>query len=342
MNSHLASIMPSFIVTYLRNSPANPCNCRLESEHNEPQSPSSRLVQRFFSVGQEHGIEKLFPVHPAACPKLYCFTAWRHFLRRAGKCLCLMGLILSVVFPQVSVAETTWRSIELHHRSASELIRRLQPLLTDDIRLATDGNRLLVAAPEGLAEDMAHLIAGMDRPLPCYDVVLWRRSSSCGGIKPDAQEQDRINSIRCYSSGSPPGFKSRIRLDADEEAMVLFEPQNQHYALETYGSYVLMRSVSRMAPYWRISLQPAGEEQVRLMIQQWRGADTHELDVNPSLQSEESFATRLTIPLRSWEVLTESMPDYAIESARGGHHYSSESNREYQWLIRVENTCPAQ
>jgi len=35
MNSVLASLMSSFIVDNLRNSPANPCNLTRESEHNE-------------------------------------------------------------------------------------------------------------------------------------------------------------------------------------------------------------------------------------------------------------------------------------------------------------------
>gem|GEM_PF-6324487 len=33
MNSVLTPLMSSFIVANLRNSPANPCNLRLESEH---------------------------------------------------------------------------------------------------------------------------------------------------------------------------------------------------------------------------------------------------------------------------------------------------------------------
>jgi len=36
MNSALATIISSFFVDNLRNSPANPRDCRLESEHNEP------------------------------------------------------------------------------------------------------------------------------------------------------------------------------------------------------------------------------------------------------------------------------------------------------------------
>ncbi|GEM_PF-624822 len=47
MNSVLASLMSSFFVDNLRNNPANPRDCRLESEHNESQSPSPRLDQRF-------------------------------------------------------------------------------------------------------------------------------------------------------------------------------------------------------------------------------------------------------------------------------------------------------
>jgi len=42
----LASFMSSFFVDNLHNSPAITRDCRLESEHNELQSPSSRLVQR--------------------------------------------------------------------------------------------------------------------------------------------------------------------------------------------------------------------------------------------------------------------------------------------------------
>jgi len=35
MNPVLAALMSSFLVDNLRNSPANPRDCRLESEHNE-------------------------------------------------------------------------------------------------------------------------------------------------------------------------------------------------------------------------------------------------------------------------------------------------------------------
>ena len=50
MNSVLASLMSSFIVDNLRNSPANPRDLHLESEHNEPPLPSPRLDQRFLNT----------------------------------------------------------------------------------------------------------------------------------------------------------------------------------------------------------------------------------------------------------------------------------------------------
>ena len=47
MNSVLTAIKSGFFVDNLRDSPANPRDCRLESEPDEPQSPSPRLDQRF-------------------------------------------------------------------------------------------------------------------------------------------------------------------------------------------------------------------------------------------------------------------------------------------------------
>jgi len=47
MNSILVALMSSFFVGNLRNSSAIMRDCRLESEHNEPKSPSPRLDQSF-------------------------------------------------------------------------------------------------------------------------------------------------------------------------------------------------------------------------------------------------------------------------------------------------------